>query len=106
MTGASVRELHRVDEGKTLERVVLKCLAEVNILTGETMTDAALALTVRAVVDRCRNWSVNGLVLALRTGIGRKVYGKLTFAEINQWIDDYEADAEEDSFNEHQRTKG
>lgn len=105
-TGMSMRAVERLDNGATLERLVLGYVAEVNALTGEHMSDAAMLVTTRAVIDRWMDRSVNALVIALRDGVNSgKIYGKVNYTVIAQWLTDHEAAIEDHNYRQHLASK-
>jgi hypothetical protein len=75
-------------------------------LCGGGFDAATIADVAEMVMDRFQFRTANALRLALRDGMNAgKLYGKLTYPVIAEWLTNHEDAAEQDSFNSHQGLK-
>lgn len=85
---------------------IISELETVNEVTGVSMNARAIQLCAELVIDRFKFRTPNALRLALRDGLnGGKIYGKLTYPIIAEWLTEHEEKMEAHNYHEHQRTK-
>jgi len=65
-------------------------LDEADILCGGKNPPHVLAMFGRMVLQNFAHRSVESLVMAIRDGLNRKVYGQLTYPQIAEWMNDHE----------------
>ncbi len=66
-------------------------LGEADALCGQRADPNAIAMWGRMVLQNFGHRSVESLLLAIRDGLNRKVYGALTWPQIAEWLSDHEA---------------
>ena len=66
-------------------------LEEADQLCGSKNPPNVLAMFGRMVLHNFAHRSVESLVIAIRDGLSRKVYGALTYPQIAEWMNDHEA---------------
>lgn len=75
-------------------------------LCGSDFDATAMADVAEMIFDRFRFRTANALRMALRDGMNAgKIYGKLTYPVIAEWLTAHEEAVESDSFNAHQGSK-
>lgn len=78
----------------------------VNRVCGNTMEAETLSFCAELVLDRFKFRTVNALRIALRDGMNSgKIYGKLTYPLLAEWMNDHEAKVEEYSYRKHMGSK-
>lgn len=65
-------------------------LEEADMLCGGKNTPGTLAMFGRMALQNFQHRSVESLVIAVREGLNRKVYGQLTWPQIAEWLNDHE----------------
>lgn len=65
-------------------------LEEADMLCGGKNAPGTLAMFGRMALQNFQHRSVESLVLAIRDGLNRKVYGQLTWPQIAEWMNDHE----------------
>lgn len=77
-----------------------------NKLCGGGLDHAAVTYCAELILDRFKFRTVNALRLAIRDGLnGGKIFGKLTYPLIAEWLIDHEEKVEAAAFHKHMRTK-
>lgn len=66
-------------------------LGEADELCGSKNEPHVLAMFGRMILQNFAHRSVESIVLAIRDGLNRKVYGQLTYPAIAEWMNDHEA---------------
>jgi len=66
-------------------------LEEADLMCGGKNPPHVLAMFGRMVLQNFAHRSVESLVMAIRDGLNRKVYGQLTYPQIAEWMNDHEA---------------
>ena len=80
------------DHGEGMAAVwVSDVLGEADMLCGAKNPPHVLAAFGRMALENFKHRSVESLVLAIRDGLNRKVYGQLTWPQIAEWLNDHEA---------------
>lgn len=78
----------------------------VNKLCGNAMSGEVVSYCAELIIDRFRFRTANALRIALRDGLNSgKIFGKLTYPLIAEWLTEHEAKVEEASYQKHQGTK-
>ena len=70
--------------------MVSKYLIEADMLTGAHNDGETIRLWATHIVRLMKHRSVASILMAIRDGVGRKVYGKLTYPQVVEWMDDHE----------------
>lgn len=65
-------------------------LEEADLMCGSKNPPHVLAMFGRMVLQNFAHRSVESLVLAIRDGLNRKVYGALSYPQIAEWLNDHE----------------
>jgi ethanolamine transporter EutH len=106
VSGGSLNSLRKsIGEGPFMAAMI-RSLAEVDAVCGGASSDQALAIMATLVFDRFKFRTANALRMALHDGMNAgKLYGKLTYPVIAEWLTNHEDAAEQDSFNSHQGLK-
>lgn len=94
-TAIAIRRLEVQQGPGAVLIMVSRLLGDVDKLCGSKCTVDELELMTRMAVQTFRHRSVESLVLALQNGIKRtdkdgKIYGKLTWPTLLQWLNDHE----------------
>jgi len=66
-------------------------LTEADLMCGGKNPPHILAAMGRMMLHNYAHRSVESLVMAIRDGLNRKVYGQLTYPQIAEWMSDHEA---------------
>jgi hypothetical protein len=75
-------------------------------LCGTAMDPEMLADCSELVLDRFKFRTVNALRLAIRDGLNSgKIYGKLTYPILAEWLTNHEEAVEAHNYRKHQQTK-
>jgi len=107
-TGRDVPALRRLEvqhgPGAVLKSIS-RVMVEVDALCGGRATPGELELITRMALHNFRHRTMESLVLALRDGLGSatKVYGKITWPLVNQWLQEHEDAIQRLSEEEHAR---
>lgn len=65
-------------------------LEEADLMCGSKNPPHVLAMFGRMVLQNFAHRSVESLVMAIRDGLNRKVYGALSYPQIAEWLNDHE----------------
>jgi hypothetical protein len=85
---------------------IIRELDTVNQITGSGLSEAAVTMCAELIIDRYQYRTPNAFRLALRDGLNSgKIYGKLTYPIIAEWLTEHEERMEAHNYHEHQRTK-
>lgn len=86
--------------------LIIAELDTVNEVTGSGLSEGAVAHCAQLVMDRFRFRTANALRLALRDGLNSgKIFGKLTYPLIAEWLTNHEESVENANFQKHQAAK-
>jgi len=107
-TGRDVPALRRLEMAHGLSTVlqaISRLVLEADTLCGGRATTTELELITRLTLQNYRHRTMESLVLALREGLGKatKVYGKITWPLVNQWMQEHEDAILRASEEEHAR---
>lgn len=85
---------------------VIREVDTVNQLTGGGLNEAAVTMCAELIIDRFKFRTPNALRLALRDGLNSgKMYGKLTYPVIAEWLTEHEEKVEQVAYQQHISTK-
>jgi len=77
-----------------------------NKITGGGMDEASLSYCAELIIDRFKGRTVNALQIAIRDGLNSgKIYGKLTYPIIAEWLIDHEEKIEAMNYSKHLSNK-
>ena len=81
-------------------------LDALNKICGGGLDQASITYCAELILDRYKFRTVNAFRLALRDGLNSgKIYGKLTYPVIAQWLTEHEEKVEQVAFQNHMGTK-
>ena len=104
--GASLASIVREHGRGEAVMFITRELDMVNRVCGNTMEAETLSFCAELVLDRFKFRTVNALRIALRDGMNSgKIYGKLTYPLLAEWMNDHEAKVEEFSYRKHMSSK-
>lgn len=105
LTGPSLGALEREGSYQIMLAFVAAELERVSKVTG-TVDAEALMTMAEMVCERWRNRTITALRIALRDGLNNgKIYGKLTYPVIAEWLNEHEEKIEAHHYEQHSRTK-
>lgn len=78
----------------------------VNEICGGGQSKEAVLTMAELILDRWGGRTMNAIRLMLRDGLNSgKIYGKLTYPLLAEWMNDHEAKVEEYSYRQHMSSK-
>ena len=106
MVGASLAGLVRENGRGPAVMLVTMELDRVNRVCGNSMDAETVSYCAELILDRFKFRTINALRIALRDGLNSgKIYGKLTYPLIAEWLTDHETAMEAHSYQRHLGTK-
>lgn len=85
---------------------VISELETVNEVTGVSLGANAIQMCAELIIDRFKFRTPNALRIALRDGLNSgKIYGKLTYPIIAEWLTEHEERMEQHGYQQHMATK-
>lgn len=87
-------------------RMIAKEIAVANAVTGNGLDESAVMTCAELIYQRWRFKPITGLKMAFYRGInGGKMFGKLTYPILSQWMEDMEEAMEEYNYQKHIASK-
>ena len=85
---------------------VSEVIQSANMLCGSAMDHKAVAMCAQMILDRFRYRTANALLIAVKDGLNNgKIYGKLTYPVLSEWLIEHEEKAEAYAYAQHLGTK-
>lgn len=105
-TGPSLMSIVR-DNGKGAAiSWVSEVLDAANVLCGSAMDQNTVTLCAEMILDRFKFRTTNALMIAVKDGLNSgKIFGKLTYPIISEWLIEHEEKAEAYAYSQHLGTK-
>ena len=85
--------------------VITEYLLDFNILNGNTWTDEEIKVYAKAIVKDYWMLKPKELIYAMRIGMRKRVFGKVTYLTLTEWFEDYLNQRGEISTDIQQATK-
>lgn len=87
-------------------RMIAKEIAVANKVTGNGLDEGAVMTCAELIFDRWKFRPITGMRMAFHRGInGGKLFGKLTYPVLSQWMEDMEEAIESHSDQQHLASK-
>jgi hypothetical protein len=104
--GPAFMSLVRENGKAAVVATIAKELMRVAEVCGGGVSQESIVLMSELILDRWRGRTVNALLLMLRDGLNSgKIYGKLTYPVIAEWMIEHEEKVEEANYQKHLATK-
>jgi hypothetical protein len=85
---------------------IIREIDTVNQVTGSGLNESAVTMCAELILDRFKFRTPDALRLALRNGLNSgKIFGKLTYPLIAEWLTVHEEAVEEYNYQQHLATK-
>lgn len=85
---------------------VSEVIQNANLLCGSAMDHKVVTMCAQMILDRFKFRTMNALILAMKYGLNSgKIYGKLTYPVIAQWLSDHEEAVEGEAYRDHLGSK-
>lgn len=106
MTGPSLRSLVERYGVDLVDEALVRELNGVADACGGGVEPSTLGQMAQRVRERWGGRTPNALLLALREGLDKgKIFGKLSYPIVAEWMNEHEAKVEEYYYNQHLATK-
>lgn len=85
---------------------VSEVIENANVLCGSSMEPKTVTMVARMILDRFKYRTTNALLIAMKDGLNSgKIFGKLTYPIISEWLIEHEEKAEAYAYAQHLSTK-
>ena len=106
MTGPSLARVIREHGRPIAIKFVNREIDRANRLCGSSMDSETISYCAEMIIDRFKFRTVNALRIAIRDGLNSgKIYGKLTYPIIAEWLIDHEEKIEAMNYSKHLSNK-
>ena len=106
LAGPSLASIVR-DRGEAMAVAwVSEVIQNANLLCGSAMDHKVVTMCAQMILERFKFRSANALLMAIKDGMNNgKIYGKLTYPVLSEWLIDHEEKAESYAYSQHLGTK-
>lgn len=85
---------------------VSEVIQNANLLCGFAMDHKVVTMCAQMILDRFKFRTTNALLMAVKDGLNNgKIYGKLTYPVLSEWLIEHEEKAEAHAYAQHLGTK-
>lgn len=106
LRGPSIASLVRENGRGSAIVWICEELDTVNKICGGGLDQASITYCAELILDRFKFRTVNAFRLALRDGLNSgKIYGKLTYPVIAEWLTEHEEKVEQIAYQQHMSRK-
>ena len=105
MVGSSLMRIEKEQGRDATLNEIAALIQRAGIASGGVDT-SALVIMAEMILERWGGRTANALRIMFRDGLNNgKMYGKLTYPVIAEWMNEHEAKVEEMNYTRHQATK-